>query len=146
MSNHRSPVRTGLPHGVALLVVLALTAAVAACAGAAPPSPSPDPTIRPTPTPITAPATTPAEAAALVIATNPIFQGAIQLSPDMIGASKYWVATPTATGHTIEMTVGWGDCPAGCIDKHVWTFDVASDGTVKLVSESGPEVPIDLPG
>ena len=37
--------------------------------------------------------------------------------------------------------VGWGDCPAGCIDEHVWTYDVAQDGTITVVSESGPPVP-----
>ena len=128
-------------------LLLVVSAAVAACGGAGAPSPSPAPTIRPTPTPIIAPATTPAEAAALVIATNPIFQGAMPLTPDVIGASKWWVATPLAGGgYTIELTVGWGDCQAGCIQRHVWTFEVAADGTVKLVSEAGDEVPTDLPG
>lgn len=143
MLNHQAATRSRRLPAAALIIVLAT--ALAACGGATPPTPSAEPSARPTPTPIAAPATTPAEAAALVIATNPIFQGATELSPDIIGASKYWVATPNATGHTIEMTVGWGDCPAGCIDKHVWTFDVTSDGTVKLLSENGPEVPIDLP-
>jgi len=133
-----------LTYRLALLVVL--VAALAACGGSAAPSPSPVPTARPTPTPIAAPATTPAEAAALVIATNAIFAGAMPLSPDVIGATKWWVATPLANGgYTIEMTVGWGDCPAGCIERHVWTFEVAPDGGVKLVSESGDEVPADLP-
>jgi hypothetical protein len=123
-----------------------VAAVVAACGGVGAPSPSPVPTIRPTPTPIAAPASTPAEAAALVIATNPIFVGAMPLTPDVIGASKWWVATPlTGGGYTIELTVGWGDCQAGCIERHVWTFEVAADGTVKLVSESGDQVPTDLP-
>ena len=143
MNNHRSAARTGMLTSGALLFVATV---VAACGGAGAPSPSPVPTIRPTPTPIAAPATTPAEAAALVIATNPIFQGALPLTPDVIGASKWWVATPLAGGgYTIELTVGWGDCQAGCIERHVWTFEVAPDGTVKLVSESGDEVPSHLP-
>jgi hypothetical protein len=143
MSNHRSPARTGLRSSAALLVVLAT--AVAACGGAAAPSPSPAPTVRPTPTPIAAPVTTPAEAAAVVIATNEIFEGAMALTPDVIGASKWWIATPLAGGgYTIELTVGWGDCPAGCIERHVWTFEVAANGAVRLVSESGDELPTDL--
>jgi len=68
------------------------------------------------------------------------------LTPDVIGASKWWVATPIEDGgYTIELTVGWGDCPAGCINRHVWTFTVAADGTATLVKESGDEVPTTLP-
>jgi hypothetical protein len=90
--------------------------------------------------------TSPEDAAALVIATDPRFAGAMQLRPDVIGATKWWVATPLAGGgYTIEVTVGWGDCPAGCIERHVWTHEVKPDGSVKLVGETGDEVPVDLP-
>jgi hypothetical protein len=89
---------------------------------------------------------TPEEAAALVIATNRMFAGAIRLTADIIGASKWWVATPLANGgFTVELTIGWGDCPAGCINRHVWTFEVAPEGQVKLVSETGDAVPANLP-
>lgn len=89
---------------------------------------------------------TPEEAAALVIATNRVFAGAIQLTADIIGASKWWVATPLPSGgFSVEVTVGWGDCPAGCINRHVWTFEVSPEGQVKLVSEKGDEVPANLP-
>jgi hypothetical protein len=81
-----------------------------------------------------------------VIATDPRFSGAIQLTPDIIGASKWWVATPIDDGgYRIELTVGWGDCQAGCISKHTWTYEVTQDGGVELVSESGDEVPPELP-
>ena len=124
-----------------LLVVLA------ACSAAGAPSPTPEPTPRPTPTPITAPVAAPADAAALVIATDPRFSGAIKLTPDLIGASKYWEAEPLAAGgYRIKLTLGWGDCPAGCIERHVWTYDVDASGGLTLVSESGDEVPSDLPG
>jgi hypothetical protein len=127
------------------LAIAGLSAAIllAACAAAGAPSPSPSPTpsARPTPTPIAAPARTAEQAAALVIATNPLFAGARPLDPEMIGASKWWKATPLAGGgYSIELTVGSGDCPAGCINRHVWTFEVAADGQVKLVSETGPPV------
>ena len=45
----------------------------------------------------------------------------------------------------MKLTIGWGDCPAGCIERHVWTFDVDANGGLTLVSESGDEVPTDLP-
>jgi hypothetical protein len=129
------------------LVPLLLTALVACSAPATAPSPSPAPTTRPTPTPIVARVISPEDAAALVIATDPRFAGAIKLGPDLIGASKWWTAEPLASGgYRIELTVGWGDCPAGCIERHVWTFDVDPAGSVTLVSESGDDVPSELPG
>ncbi|HUQ44933.1 MAG TPA: hypothetical protein VM451_11080 [Candidatus Limnocylindria bacterium] len=128
----------------ALLLTTAL--AVAACSGGGAATPSPVPSARPTPTPIAAPVSTAAEAAALVIATNPLFAGTTEYSSEMIGASRWWKATPRAGGgYTIELTVGWGDCEAGCINRHVWTFDVTPEGSVAKVSESGDEVPSDLP-
>ena len=123
-----------------------LVATLAACSAAGAPSPTPAPTVRPTPTPIFARVSSPADAAALVIATNPIFGGTMELRPDVIGASRWWTATPLAGGgFRIELTIGWGDCMAGCIERHVWTFDVDASGGVKLVSETGDPVPSDLP-
>jgi len=90
--------------------------------------------------------TTPEEAAvAAVIAENPMFAGIAPLRPDVIGASRWYVATPIIGGYSIEVTIGWGDCPAGCIERHVWTYEVAANGTVTLTSESGDPVPSDLP-
>lgn len=36
---------------------------------------------------------------------------------------------------------GFGDCPAGCINRHIWHFRVYKDGTVEFESESGAPVP-----
>jgi hypothetical protein len=36
---------------------------------------------------------------------------------------------------------GWGDCPAGCIDRHYWDFVVIGDRTVLLVAEYGTPLP-----
>ena len=123
-----------------------LGATLLACGAASAPTPTPAPTIRPTPTPITVTVKTPADAAALVIATNPMFTGTTELQPEMIGASKYWKATPLdGGGYRIELTIGWGDCPAGCIEKHVGTYDVDASGGLTLVGETGDPVPSDLP-
>jgi hypothetical protein len=55
-----------------------------------------------------------------------------------MGLSKWWQARQLEGGaFEIKLTVGWGDCQAGCISRHTWTYDVAADGTVSLVSESG---------
>jgi hypothetical protein len=129
-----------------LLAAVLLGVALAACSAASVPSASPVPTIRPTPTPITVIVSSPADAAALVIATNPMFAGAIELKPGLIGASKYWKAEPLqGGGYRIELTIGWGDCPAGCIERHVWTYDVDAGGGLTLVGDSGDPVPSDLP-
>jgi hypothetical protein len=136
---------THQPH-TPLVAGLLLAVVTAACGPAATTAPSAAPSLRPTPTPIAAVVATPADAAALVIATNPLFAGAIPLTPDVIGASKWWEATPLAGGgYTVVLTVGWGDCPSGCISRHVWTFEVKADGGVRLVSETGEPVPSVLP-
>ena len=136
---HHQPVRRSF-------ALVALVTTLAACGAGAAPTPSPGPTLRPTPTPIVARVASPGDAAALVIATNPIFAGTMELRPDVIGASRWWTAIPLASGgYRVELTVGWGDCPAGCIERHVWTFDVDASGSVRLVSETGDPVPSDLP-
>lgn len=141
MSNLR--MRLALPLNAAFLSSVIF----AACGAAATPTPSPAPSIRPTPTPVAAPVKTPADAATRVIASDPLFDGAMEQSSELIGASKWWTATEAAAGgYTVVLTVGWGDCPAGCIDRHVWTFDVKADGSVALVSETGEPVPSVLPG
>ena len=135
------------PPATRFAASLALTLSLVACAGSAPTaSPAPTATARPTPTPVAAEVTTPQDAAALVIASNPLFAGAQPQDANTIGASKWWTAVPLADGgFEIEVTVGWGDCMAGCIDRHTWTYDVAPDGTTELTAESGPEVPAVLP-
>jgi len=88
----------------------------------------------------------PGEAAALVLATDPDFQGVTELNPNLIGASAWWTADPIADGgFRITITKGWGDCPAGCISKHRWIFEVTAAGAIALVDQSGdapPEGPI----
>lgn len=96
----------------------------------------------PSPTPIVVDVASPEAAAALVIATDPRFAGTIKLTPDIIGASRWWEAEPLARrGFRITVTIGWGDCPAGCIDRHTWTYDVSADGDVVFVGETGDPLP-----
>ena len=128
----------------AVIVLSMLLVACANNAGGSSPSlePTSTPTLTstpaPTPTPIAADIASPEDAAALVIATDPRFEGAIQLSPDVIGASKWWEATALDDGaYRISLTIGWGDCPSGCISHHTWVFKVTADGAVTLLEESG---------
>ncbi len=103
-------------------------------------------TPRPTPSPIAVDVTTPEAAAALALATDPRFSGIQPLRPDIIGASAWWEASAgPGDDYTVTITIGWGDCQAGCIDRHVWTFTVSPDGHVALASETGPPVPAGVP-
>lgn len=108
---------------------------LAACSAAAGPSPSPSPS------PSVTAVTSPEQAAARVKAEYPEFAGLTPPNPDLIGACCWYEATAVEGGYQVVVTVGWGDCPAGCIDRHVWTFAVAPDGTVGLIGEEGPAVP-----
>lgn len=127
-------------HALSLLALLAIVLGACTTDGGSSPGASGSPAA--TPTPIAADVASPADAAALVIATDPRFEGAIELTPDVIGGSKYWEATALDGGaYQIVLTIGWGDCPSGCINKHTWTFRVTADGQVTLLAEAGDEVP-----
>jgi hypothetical protein len=58
----------------------------------------------------------------------------------MIGACCWYEVTPLDDGYQVKVTIGWGDCPAGCIEKHEWTYAVAPDGRVGLINETGPSL------
>ena len=143
--------RIGLPLVLALSLVFAACsaggagvspAATGTSAPAAATDPPSSPSPRPTPTPIAAEVNSAADAAALVIAKDPRFTGATELSSDMIGASRYWQATVLDGGaYEIALTLGWGDCPSGCIEQHTWVYRVTADGQVSLLEESGDPVP-----
>ena len=124
----------------AAFALLALGVAACATSGRAPGSPAPTPT--PVPTAAPNPVSSPEDAAARVIASDPRFKGATMLQPDSIGLTKWWEWKALDNGgYEIKLTMGWGDCPAGCIDHHTWTFDVAEDGTLTTVGESGDPAP-----
>jgi hypothetical protein len=121
----------------AFLLAVSLALAACATAGGIPSSASPGP-----PTLPAAPVLSPEDAAARAIATDKRFAGAAELVPGVIGASKWWRATPVVDGgYSIAITLGSGDCPAGCINNHTWTFAVAADGSVTKTGESGDPWP-----
>ena len=128
------------------LVLAAVAVLVAACsAGTAAPSPSPTSLASPTPSPSPTPVlvTTPEQAVARVIATEPRLAGIAPFDPQLIGQASWYKVTPASGvgAFVVEVRVGWGDCPSGCIDEHRWVYAVAPDGTVTLVSQSGLPVP-----
>ncbi len=127
-----------LPSRATLL--LAVSLALVACTGGATPSPSASPT--------PAALDTGAAAMAIVVAHTPWFDGVKPKDPAVIGATSWWEATPGGAETPpavwqVMVTVGWGDCQAGCINRHVWTWQVTRAGDASLQAETGPAVPED---
>jgi hypothetical protein len=128
MHTDRLPARS-LP-AVALAVLIASLSG--ACSGGAAPSASVAPSTS-VPT---------AEAAvAAVVATHPEFAGIGAFDPDLIGGCCWYIASPVDDGYEVVFRMGWGDCPAGCIEEHRWTYRVGADGSIELVGESGDPIP-----
>jgi hypothetical protein len=132
------------------ILLVALLAVLAACSSSAGASAPPALTSEQPSAAASAPAaggavTTADEAAQRVIALDPRFVGLQPKNPDLIGACCFYEATQTADGFQVVVELGWGDCPAGCINRHRWTYRVGLDGSTTLVSETGEPVPANVP-
>jgi hypothetical protein len=79
-----------------------------------------------------------------VLASDPRFAGIGPFDPDLIGQSAWYTVERALGGWTVVVEIGWGDCPSGCIERHTWTYSVSKNGTMKLVSETGPSIPADV--
>jgi hypothetical protein len=91
--------------------------------------------------------TAPDQAAALVIASDPRFIGVRKQDPDTIGGCCFYLASARGDGgFDVSIEIGWGDCPAGCINRHHWFYTVLSDGKVTLDREDGPPIPEGITG
>jgi len=137
---------------VLLAVLVACSSSAGASAPAAPASAQPSSPVSAAPaSPASSssagggPITSPDEAAQLVLALDPHFTGLKPKNPDLIGGCCFYEATTTADGYQVNVELGWGDCPAGCINRHRWTYSVGRDGTTTLLSETGEPVPSAFP-
>ena len=74
----------------------------------------------------------------------PLFDGIDARNPDLIGQGTFWTADATGDGWRVTFETGWGDCPAGCIDRHTWTWDVAADGAITFIAEDGSPLTEDI--
>ena len=120
-----------------LLVLPLLVAVVAACSGTAS-----GPGGGSSPSPAPASIETPETAVDVIRAFTPLFDGLGPLNPDMIGQGSFWESAPVDAGSPpkawkVTFTVGWGDCQAGCIDRHTWMWQVSRDGTTLFLEEAG---------
>jgi hypothetical protein len=84
------------------------------------------------------------EAMAVVRARTPLFDGLKRKDPNVIGQGSWWDATANELGFLVSIEVGWGDCQAGCIDRHTWAWDVETDGLVTFARELGAPLPVDV--
>jgi hypothetical protein len=76
------------------------------------------------------------EAIAAVAAVDPQFLGYRPLDPDVIGASAWVEVAEGEDVIVLTFVRGWGDCPAGCINRAYAKFEVhKQDGTVVKVCE-----------
>lgn len=95
------------------------------------------------------PIDTPAEAHAAVIANGTPFGDFVLLDDALIGASQYYEVkgepgSPAAW--IVIYTYGWGDCPAGCISRHTFAYQVDPvSGVTSFDSQQGEALPADAP-
>jgi len=87
------------------------------------------------------PPATAADAARLVLAQQPRFAGIGPFDDDLIGQAAWYRVAESGNGWEVLVRIGWGDCPAGCINEHIWTYAVGGDGSVTLVREEGDTLP-----
>lgn len=126
---------------LALLALLTLGACSGSTAGLAASPGSSEAAASAAPASSHGPVTSPEQALERIVAAEPRLRGIAPQDPDSVGASSWYTVTPSADGFDVQVYVGWGDCMAGCISHHAWTFSVARDGTVTLVGEEGDPVP-----
>lgn len=140
-----------------ILFTALLASLLIGCAGAPAPTARSSPTLPPTPAPTLPPTPTPpptigpvevttaAQAAALVFASDERWGQMAPLRPDLVGQSSWFEASRDAEGFTVSITIGRGDCQAGCIERHTWTYHVDFAGTVELVGETGDDIDMSPP-
>jgi hypothetical protein len=81
------------------------------------------------------------QAVRLALAEQARFSGIPARDDKLIGQAAWYQVTASGDGWDVVIRIGWGDCPAGCINEHRWTYHVGRDGTITLVRETGEPVP-----
>jgi hypothetical protein len=82
-----------------------------------------------------------AAAAQLALAQQDRFRGIGPYDPNLIGQAAWYKVEAAGDGWEVQIRIGWGDCPAGCISEHRWTYGVSRDGSVHLIGEDGDALP-----
>jgi hypothetical protein len=82
-----------------------------------------------------------ADAIRLALEQDARFAGIGPREPDLVGQAAWYEVADADDGWQITIHIGWGDCPAGCINQHSWIYGVSRAGDVSLVSEDGDPLP-----
>jgi hypothetical protein len=113
-----------------VLVVVAAGLVIAACSG--PPG-------------STAGVTDSAAAARLALAQDRRFEGIGAYDEGAIGQAAWYKVAEATEGWTVTIRIGWGDCPAGCINEHLWSYAVTRGGQITPTGERGDPLPNQQP-
>jgi hypothetical protein len=84
---------------------------------------------------------TEADAIRLALAQNPRFAGIGPKDADLVGQAAWYEVADADDGWEISIRIGWGDCPAGCINQHRWIYGVSRFGDVSPENEDGDALP-----
>jgi hypothetical protein len=82
-----------------------------------------------------------ATAARLALAQQDRFAGIGPHDESLIGQADWYEVTPAEDGWQVLIRIGWGDCEAGCINEHRWTYAVARTAGIELAHEEGDALP-----
>ena len=82
-----------------------------------------------------------AAAVRLALAQQARFAGIGPFDENLIGQSSWFEVADTDDGWQVVIRIGWGDCPAGCINEHRWTYAVGRTGSIELAQEEGDVLP-----
>jgi hypothetical protein len=107
-----------------------------------PAEPTHSPVVEPTPSAEPTPplsVESPAQAAALVLASDELFNGVSAPQLELAGQCCWYQAHEAVGHYLVTLEIGWGDCQAGCIWIHRWLYQVDRDGTVILREREGDE-------
>lgn len=85
--------------------------------------------------------TTAQEAAKLALAQESRFSGIAPRDDNLIGQAAWYEVQASGDGWQVTIRIGWGDCPAGCINEHRWVYSVGRDGKVALTRQDGDPLP-----
>lgn len=68
--------------------------------------------------------------------------GVLEAHPSPTGGDGSDITASRAAAHwMLEYSLGFGDCPAGCISRHFWSFRVHPNGLVEFAGSGGPPPP-----
>jgi carboxypeptidase family protein len=80
-------------------------------------------------------------AARAALTQNPRFAGIGPYDAKLVGQASWYKVVEGGSGWTVTIRMGWGDCPAGCINEHIWTYAVDRGGQVTATGERGDPLP-----